>query len=109
MTGFHRYVADHSVFYRKTACECVLLVVYVDDILVTDNDKKDIEEIKEYLRTHFVTKNMEKPRYFLDIEFAYTNEKMTLSQRKYVLDLLQETGLFRCKPESTPIEQTPSF
>ena len=87
----------------------MLLAVYVDDVLVIGSDKEDIEEIKEHLRTHFVTKDMEKPRYFLDIEFAYANGKMTLSQRKYVLDLLQETGLLRCKPESTTIEQSPFF
>ena len=57
----------------------MLLAVYVDDILVTDSDAKDVEEIKEHLRTHFVTKDMGKPRYFLDIEFVYVNGKMTLS------------------------------
>ena len=87
----------------------MLIAVYVDDILVTGSDKESNEEIKEHLRTHFVTKDMEKPRYFLGIEFAYAIEKMALFQRKYVLDLLQEIGLLGCKPESTPIEQTPSF
>ena len=58
---------------------------------------------------HFVTKDVGKPKYFLDIEFAYTKDMMALSQRKYVLDLLQETGLIRCKPESTPIDQSLDF
>ena len=95
----------------KTRClhGCVLLAVYVDDILVTGSDTKGITDIKAHLQTHFVTKDMDKPRYFLDIEFAYTNGKMALSHRKYVLDLLQETGLLMCKPESTPIEQTSAF
>ena len=87
----------------------MLLAVYVDNILLAGSDAEGIRETKEYLRTHFITKDMEKPRYFLDIEFAYAKEKMVLSQRKYVLDLLQETRLLGCKPESTPIEQTPSF
>ena len=85
--GFQRCAIDHSVFYKKTAYECVLLAIYVDDILVTGSDKEGIEEIKENLKTHFVTKDMGKPRYFLGIEFAYTNGKITLFQRKYVLDL----------------------
>ena len=58
---------------------------------------------------HFVTRDMGRPRYFLGIEFAYAKGKMTLSQRKYVLDLLEETGLLGCKPESTPTEQSPPF
>ena len=66
---------DHSIFYRKIACRCVLLTVYVDDILVIDSNKESIEEIKEHLKTHFITKDMEKPMYFLGIEFAYANRK----------------------------------
>ena len=77
--GFQRCVVDHSVFYKKTTNECVLLTVYVDDILVTDSDTMSIRQIKEHLRTHFVTKNMGKPRYFLVIEFAYGKQKMALS------------------------------
>ena len=105
-SGFQKCAVDHSVFYRKTTSDCVILTVYVDDILVTDNDVKGIVE---HLHTYFVTKDMGKPRYFLGIEFAYANGRMALSQRKYVLDLLQETGLLGCKPESTLIEQTPAF
>ena len=66
----------------------VLLAVYVDDILVTGSDTVGIRQIQEHLRTHFVTKNIDTPRYFLGIEFAYGKQKMTLSQRKYLLDLL---------------------
>ena len=60
--GFQRCAIDHSVFYRKTACGCVFLAVYVNDILVIGSDKEGIEETKEHLRTHFVTKNTGKPR-----------------------------------------------
>ncbi|XP_039138772.1 uncharacterized mitochondrial protein AtMg00810-like [Dioscorea cayenensis subsp. rotundata] len=49
---------------------------------------------------------MGRPRYFFSIEFAYAKGKMTLSQWKYVLGLLEETGLLGCKPESIPIEQS---
>ena len=47
--------------------------------LLSEYTKEDIEEIKEHLRTHFVTKDMGKSRYFLGIEFAYANKKMALS------------------------------
>ena len=71
--------------------------VYVDDILLTRNDTTGIVETKEYLRKYFITKDMERPRFFLEIEFAYGQNKIVLSQRKYVIDLLQETELLGCK------------
>ena len=58
---------------------------------------------------HFVIKDMGRLKYFLEIEFAYTRDRMALSQRKYALDLLQETGLLRCKLETTPFDQSLDF
>ena len=52
-----------------------------------------LTEIKKYLKRHFVTKDMGKPRYFLGIEVAYQKHGLLLSQRKYTLDLLEETGM----------------
>ena len=63
------------------------------------SDIAGIVEVKQYLAQHFVTEDMRKPKYFLGIEFAYARDRLILSQRKYVLDMLQETGLLRCKPK----------
>lgn len=46
--------------------------------------------------------------YFLGIEFTYAKDKMTLLQRKYALELLQETGLLRCKVDQSPVFQDDS-
>ena len=46
----------------------VVLAVYVDDILLTGSDLAGLTETKEYLKHHFVTKDMEKPKYFLGLK-----------------------------------------
>ena len=84
--GLRMCNADHSVFVRQTSKGCVILNVYVDDILLTESDSAGIEESKT--KKHFVTKDLEHPRYFLGIKIAHTKDIITLSQRKYVLDLL---------------------
>jgi len=40
---------------------------------------------------------MGRPRYFLEMEIAHSKHRVIFSQRKYALDLLQETGLLGCK------------
>ncbi|XP_019422988.1 PREDICTED: uncharacterized protein LOC109332461 [Lupinus angustifolius] len=50
-------------------------------------------------------KNLGGLEYFLGIEVARSKKGIFLSQRKYVLDLLLETGLLNCKPIDTPMVQ----
>jgi hypothetical protein len=50
-------------------------------------------------------KDLGQLRYFLGIEIARGAEGIVLSQRKYVLDLLTETGMLECKPAGAPIDQ----
>ena len=63
-----------------------------------------LAETNEYLKHHFVTKDMGKPKYFLGIEVVYQKHGLLLSQRKYALDLLKATSYLGCKPASTPME-----
>jgi hypothetical protein len=67
-----------------------LLTVYVDEIIITRS---------------FEVKDLGNLHYFLGIKVAYNAQGIYLSQRKYVLDLLAETGMLDCRPASTTIEQ----
>ena len=70
---FVRCHSAHSIFVHNTKSGSVILTVYVDDLLLNESDFITLVEIKEYLKLHFVTKNMGKPKYFLGIEVAYKN------------------------------------
>ena len=56
------------------------------------------------LSRSFEVKDLGFLHYFLGIEVVYGAQGIYLSQRKYVLDLLAETGMLDCRPASTPIE-----
>ncbi|KAK4406265.1 Retrovirus-related Pol polyprotein from transposon RE2 [Sesamum angolense] len=87
----------------------IVLAVYVDDILITGSDIVGIEEAKTYLQKHFVTKDLGRLRYFLGIEITHSKHGISLSQRKYACDLLQEAGLLDTKPVDTPMDSNPDF
>ncbi|RVW19588.1 Retrovirus-related Pol polyprotein from transposon RE2 [Vitis vinifera] len=50
------------------------------------------------------TKDLGKLKYFLGIEITQSSFGMVLSQRKYALDILEETGMLDCKPVDTPMD-----
>ena len=81
------------------------LIIYVDDMIITGNDKEEISSLQKHLATEFEMKNLGGLKYFLGIEVAWSNQGIFLSQRKYVLDLLAEIGMLECKPADTPIVQ----
>ncbi|RVW57166.1 Retrovirus-related Pol polyprotein from transposon TNT 1-94 [Vitis vinifera] len=96
---------DHSVFYHHNSLgQCIYLVVYVDDIVITGSDQDGIQKLKQHLFTHFQTKDLGKLKYFLGIEIAQSSSGVVLSQRKYALDILEETGMLDCKPIDTPMD-----
>ncbi|RVX02837.1 Retrovirus-related Pol polyprotein from transposon TNT 1-94 [Vitis vinifera] len=91
--GMLRSTANHSVFYHHNSLgQCIYLVVYVDDIVITGSDQDGIQKLKQHFFTHFQTKDLGKLKYFLGIEIAQSSSGVVLSQRKYALDILEENG-----------------
>jgi len=58
--GLQKCYSNHFVFIRKTSSCIVLLVVYIDDIPLSENDNGGIEKAKEYLKTQI---DRDMPRY----------------------------------------------
>ncbi|CAL8995150.1 unnamed protein product [Prunus brigantina] len=96
--------ADHTLFLKRDGKKLTALIVYVDDIVVTGNDTGEQLKLQKYLSQEFEMKDLGYLKCFLGIEVARSANGICLSQRKYVLDLLAETGLLGCKPADTPIE-----
>ena len=59
---------DPSLFLQRTSKGIVILLVYVNDIIVTDLDQKAITTIKQLLHTTFHMKDLGQLTYFLGLE-----------------------------------------
>jgi hypothetical protein len=103
--GYHQGNSDHTLFIKHKNERVTLLIIYVDDMIVTGDDADEIERLQECLSTEFEMKDLGGLKYFLGIEVAKTKNGIYLSQRKYILDLLSETGMLECKPVESLIVQ----
>ena len=89
--------SNHSIFYRNCNSGIILLVVYVDDIVITRSGSKGISFLKSFIHSQFHTKDFGMVRYFLGIEVMRSKHEIFLSQRKYVLNSLSEIGKLGAK------------
>jgi len=81
-----------------------LFIVYVDDIIILGDDYDQINHLKNLLAEEFEVKDLGQLKYFLGMEIARIKNGIFVSQRKYTLDLLQETGMLGCKAANATIE-----
>ncbi|XP_055825307.1 uncharacterized mitochondrial protein AtMg00810-like [Solanum dulcamara] len=95
---------DHSLFTKKVGVDIAIILVYVDDLLITGNTPELIEDAKRTLHAHFKVKDLGTLRYFLGIEVMRSEKGILLNQRKYSLELISEVGLSGARPASTPLE-----
>ncbi|EXB74504.1 Copia protein [Morus notabilis] len=103
--GYVQVQSDHTMFMKHSKDgKVAVLIVYVDDIILTGNDVAEMEQLKRRLASEFEIKDLGTLKYFLGMEVARSRKGIVVSQRKYVLDLLKETGMSRCKPADTPLD-----
>ncbi|RDX98017.1 hypothetical protein CR513_19133, partial [Mucuna pruriens] len=97
---------NHTLFIKHSHDgKLIFLLVYVDDMIVTGDDEIEKLTLIENMATQFEMKELGKLKYFLGIEVTYSKQGIFISQRKYVLNLLKETGKLGCKTLGVPIEQ----
>ncbi|KAL9250830.1 Retrovirus-related Pol polyprotein from transposon RE1-like protein [Drosera capensis] len=103
--GFSKNSANSSLFVHRRSQGTVILLVYVDDFIITRDDITGIVKMKAHLSKQFHIKDLDNLKYFLGIEVAKQEKYLLLNQRKYCLDLLKESGFLGCKPVNTSMEQ----
>lgn len=81
----------------------IAALVYVDDAFLTGDDSHGIFALKQALHNAFTIKDLGLARYFLGLEICRYDQGIMISQRKYILDILDDLGLSACKPPSIPL------
>ncbi|CAM8993362.1 unnamed protein product [Rhodiola kirilowii] len=101
--GFQRSLNDYSLFTMKKCEDFLILLVYVDDVVITGTSSLLISEVKKYIHDTFRIKDLGLLKYFLGLEVARSDAGIFLNQRKYAIELLDEHNLLQCKPAKTPM------
>ncbi|XP_016199460.1 uncharacterized protein LOC107640453 [Arachis ipaensis] len=82
----------------------VYLLVYVDDIILASASSTMLSNVQKLLQSIFKLKILGDLKYFFGLEIAKSTDGIHLCQRKYTLNLLQDTNFTTCKPTALPME-----
>ena len=103
--GYKQSNSDHTLFLKHNKEQIITLIVYVDDMIVTRKDFEERKTLQEHLAHEFEMKDLGELKYFLGIKVSRSKKSIFQSQRKYALDLLNETSMTTCSPTNTPMEE----
>jgi hypothetical protein len=100
--GFTKSKADSNLYYKVVDGGPVILLLYVDDLFLT-GDEKLIVECKRKLVAEFEMKDLGMMHYFLGLEVWQKPDEIFLNQGKYVVEILKRFRMMDCKAMSTPM------
>jgi hypothetical protein len=81
--------SDLNVYMLRMTDSLLLLVLYVDDLLITNCSTSAIAEVKRILHDRFLMMDMGPLHLFLGLEISQDASSIKLSQAKYAQDLLE--------------------
>ena len=94
---------DSALFLCFTDKSTILLLLYVDDMIITSNDLSGIQELKDFL-SQFEMKDLGHLSYFLGLKITHFTDRLYITQAKYASELLSWVGLIDSKTVDTPVE-----
>eukprot|EP00253_Pinus_taeda_P003946 PITA_03946 len=79
-SGFSRFHSDNIVYSKKEGKFLIILVLYVDDLILTGSDPNLINHVKSSLKKKFEMTDLGHLYYFLGLQVLQSKEGIFLSQ-----------------------------
>ncbi|KAL0391029.1 UNVERIFIED_CONTAM: Retrovirus-related Pol polyprotein from transposon RE1 [Sesamum calycinum] len=103
-SGYLMTSTDSSLFIKVEERKLAMVLVYVDDLIITGDCEEEVLQTKENLSVRFQMKELGHLKHFLGLEVDHCETRMFLHQQKYSRDLLKKFGMLNSKPISTQME-----
>ena len=102
--GFHSLKSDPCVSVLEDKTGTAILTLYVDDILLLDNNKQLLVNLKKQLMGRFKMTDLGDVSKVLDMNVTRDRENgmITTDQKEYTEDILEPFGMRNCNVAFTP-------
>ena len=101
---------EPCLYIFSTGQILLIIILYVDDLLIAGNDRKEILRVKKELMKVFKMKDLGGVQEFLGIEVTRNrgNRTLRLSQSSYIAKILERFQMSDSSPTATPMAQQSS-
>ena len=103
--SFKRSRHDYCLYTKIDGKQFIVLILYVDDILMTGSDEKAIENLKKELSSRFDMSDCGELKYFLGMKIERNEKSLQISQAASIEKFLEKFGLKDCNTVKTPMEK----
>nr|GEU61746.1 uncharacterized mitochondrial protein AtMg00810-like [Tanacetum cinerariifolium] len=102
--GFHRGKIDQTLFIKRQNGDFFLVHVCVDDIIFGSTKKELCNEFERLMKDRFQMSSIGELTFFLGLKIKQKGDRISISQDKYVTEVLRKFNLSYIKTVSTPGE-----
>lgn len=103
--GFEKSLSESTLYVKHKGTKVLIVSLYVDDMLVTEDDTRLVEEFKQEMMQAFEMTDLGLVTYFLGIEIKQNENDVFICQKKYAKEILKKFQMEECKAVSTPMNQ----
>ena len=107
--NFRQNQADTCVFIKEASQasnikEITIIAVYVDGVIIITSNQNEMDEIKGHMSKAFKMKDMGSLHYCLGVNIEQTEDEIRLSQKQYIMKMIERYELQDVNPVSTPMD-----
>lgn len=103
---FVQSLADPCLYTKRTAESFVILLIWVDDVLISASDDKSLRNVKQMFKEKFRTKDFGLVSNFLGMQFTFNEGEIVITQTRYLEKVLDRYCMNDCKGRATPCDES---
>ena len=101
--NLQRSAEDYNLYFSIRNDKYTIILLYVDDLFITGDDEKNIQNISKHMMETFEMTNLGRTTLYLGAEIETDSVGIWLHQRRYIQKLLTKFRMDSCKPASVPM------
>ncbi|WZZ85883.1 hypothetical protein YC2023_114462 [Brassica napus] len=102
--GFKKCSKESSVYQKESGGKLLIVAIYVDDLIVTGNSAKEINDFKKDMSKNFEMSDLGLLTYYLGLEVRQNSDCIMINQEAYARRILKDAVMDECNSTCIPME-----